>query len=68
MTIILASTLLVAPACAPDSSEVVTGGSPVAAGSESELLEVRAPLVGGGSVDLSEFSGRPLALWFWAPG
>jgi len=33
-----------------------------------ELIDFKAPLVGGGAIDLSTFSGRPIAFWFWAPG
>ena len=33
-----------------------------------EVLQLSAPLVGGGDLDLAGFAGRPLALWFWAPG
>lgn len=32
-----------------------------------DLLRLSAPLVGGGEVDLTEYAGRPLLLWFWAP-
>lgn len=39
------------------------------AGAVPELLQVTAPAVGGGGeVDLAAYAGRPLALWFWAPG
>ena len=24
--------------------------------------------VGGGSVDMVQYAGRPVVLWFWAPG
>ena len=30
-------------------------------------LQFDAPLVGGGRFDARQQSGRPLALWFWAP-
>lgn len=67
-------------ACAPDSTEVVAEEIRTDQSSDSgpvdidegepgnPLLAVEAPLVGGGSIELSVYSGRPLALWFWAPG
>lgn len=30
-------------------------------------LQFSAPLVGGGEIELGEFAGRPVLLWFWAP-
>jgi hypothetical protein len=32
-----------------------------------EILQVSAPLVGGGELDLAAYGDRPLLLWFWAP-
>ena len=32
-----------------------------------EALQFTAPLVGGGSLDFTQYSGRTVALWFWAP-
>jgi hypothetical protein len=30
-------------------------------------LDFAAPLVGGGELDLRQFAGTTVALWFWAP-
>ncbi len=30
-------------------------------------LQLTAPLVGGGEIELGELAGRPVLLWFWAP-
>ncbi|MGB8862346.1 MAG: hypothetical protein WCC60_24030 [Ilumatobacteraceae bacterium] len=30
-------------------------------------LQFAAPLVGGGSIDFTQYAGRTLVLWFWAP-
>jgi len=30
-------------------------------------LDFSAPLVGGGELDLRQFAGTTVALWFWAP-
>jgi hypothetical protein len=32
-----------------------------------EALRFRAPLVGGGEIDMSMLADRPVVLWFWAP-
>lgn len=32
-----------------------------------EALRFRAPLVGGGEIDMSTLADRPVVLWFWAP-
>ena len=32
-----------------------------------EALRFRAPLVGGGEIDMSTLAGKPVVLWFWAP-
>jgi hypothetical protein len=32
-----------------------------------EALRFRAPLVGGGEIDVSTLADRPVVLWFWAP-
>jgi len=30
-------------------------------------LQFSAPLVGGGTMDFTQFAGQTVALWFWAP-
>jgi hypothetical protein len=30
-------------------------------------LDLTAPAVGGGTVDLRDYAGSTVALWFWAP-
>ena len=32
-----------------------------------QLLDFRAPLVGGGTFDAAELAGTPTVFWFWAP-
>lgn len=32
-----------------------------------EALQFATPLVGGGSLDFSQYAGTTVALWFWAP-
>jgi hypothetical protein len=30
-------------------------------------LDFTAPLLGGGEIEMGQFAGRPVLLWFWAP-
>jgi len=32
-----------------------------------EALEFSAPLIGGGDIDMRDYAGSAVALWFWAP-
>ncbi|MEO8266752.1 MAG: hypothetical protein ABI706_14715 [Ilumatobacteraceae bacterium] len=32
-----------------------------------ESLAFSAPRVGGGTINLADFAGKPVLLWFWAP-
>jgi hypothetical protein len=78
----LTITLLICTACGSnaDSDESSVGAArPTAestpdstvATSERQIvpdaLRFRAPLVGGGEIDMSTLAGRPVVLWFWAP-
>jgi hypothetical protein len=47
----------------PSVSADTTGAAPAV----PAAFDVRAPLVGGGEIDLAERAGSPLVLWFWAP-
>jgi hypothetical protein len=78
---ILAATFLVAcggssePAAspAPVASAPVTapaGTEPSRTGGDAAVpaaLQLTAPLVGGGEIELGALAGRPVLLWFWAP-
>lgn len=50
------------PSTLPTLREPDATGAPV-----PEVLDVVAPVVGGGELDLAAFAGQPVALWFWAP-
>lgn len=52
-----------APEPAPDPAPEPTD-PPVAV---PAALQFSAPLVGGGEIEMGEFAGRPVLLWFWAP-
>jgi hypothetical protein len=75
---LLTIVLLVATACGSDSgadanppanSTLATAGEPseVPSPDVAEALRFRAPLVGGGEIDLSTLAGQPVVMWFWAP-
>lgn len=49
-------------ASTPESSIASSAG-----GEAPEALRLTAPLVGGGTIDLSQYAGTTVALWFWAP-
>lgn len=46
------------------TSTIVPTTAPVAV---PEALDFAAPLVTGGEIELGEYAGRPVLLWFWAP-
>jgi hypothetical protein len=39
----------------------------VVAAATPEALAFKAPLVGGGELNLADYAGKPVLLWFWAP-
>jgi hypothetical protein len=49
----------------PASSAAAAPGSVAAA--VPEALAFKAPLVGGGELNLADYAGKPVLLWFWAP-
>lgn len=60
-----------APATEAPATTAAPAGStvaPVAPVDIVEPLRVVAPLVTGGTADLSAFAARPTVFWFWAPG
>ncbi len=51
-------------------AESSTPSTPTDSASATEVpaaLDFSAPLVGGGEIEMGEFAGRPVLLWFWAP-
>lgn len=51
-----------APTAAP--ADVPSSDAPVAV---PAALDITAPLLGGGEIELGQYAGRPVLLWFWAP-
>jgi len=53
---------------APEPAAATAGASSTAVpGEVPELLDFRAPLVGGGQLDSAALAGTPVVYWFWAP-
>lgn len=67
---VIASVLVVLAACGSDSTATGPTDTSSAATEQgaSSVLDVTAPLVGGGELDLGQYAGAPVAFWFWAPG
>ncbi len=63
--------VLLLSACAQTDSDRKQGSrEPVQQGparAGAHLLDFRAPKLGGGHVAGSDFAGRDVAIWFWAP-
>ncbi len=47
----------------PTVAEAVSVTTPI-----PPILQITAPLIGGGEFDFGAYAGKPLAVWFWAPG
>jgi hypothetical protein len=54
------------PSAAPTTTNT-PAPSAGAGASVPQVLQLSAPRVGGGTVSLASYAGRPVALWFWAP-
>ncbi len=64
-------------ACGDDSVQSPAANAPVATSAASvapaaanavpDSLAFTAPRVGGGTIDLAQYAGTPVLLWFWAP-
>lgn len=59
--LIAAALALASSACGNDDA-----GGDVAA-TPADLLSFQAQTVAGGSVDVGDYAGSDLVLWFWAP-
>jgi hypothetical protein len=56
-----------APSVAPSAEQSVATDADAPVAVVPEALRFRAPLVGGGEIDMSTLAARPVVLWFWAP-
>ena len=55
------------PAAAAPAATAAAASAPAATAPSSDTLAFTAPLVGGGTIDLAQYAGTPVLLWFWAP-
>jgi ABC-type glycerol-3-phosphate transport system substrate-binding protein len=68
-----AISLLALSACGNDSVQSPAANpaatAPAASATQSapDTLAFTAPRVGGGTIDLAQYAGTPVLLWFWAP-
>jgi hypothetical protein len=53
------------PATAP--SVAATASVAQSAAAVPQALALSAPRVGGGTINLADYAGKPVLLWFWAP-
>ena len=58
------ATTVAPPATAAAGDSTDAAEAPVAV---PAALNFTAPLVGGGEIEMGQFAGRPVLLWFWAP-
>lgn len=70
MALLVASSGLAA--CAEDGSndagaDAAADAVVVPAEVGTGIHDVTAPVVGGGTISLTDYRDEPLALWFWAP-
>ncbi|MCE9623133.1 MAG: hypothetical protein K8R99_12385 [Actinomycetia bacterium] len=63
------STTATAPAAtpAPATAPAPLATSDAGNASAPAALQFSAPAVGGGAIDFTQFAGKPVVLWFWAP-
>ncbi len=54
------------PAAAPTPS-VASAVTVPGAASVADSLAFSAPRVGGGTINMADYAGKPVLLWFWAP-
>jgi hypothetical protein len=68
--------VLALSACGDDQLQSSAANAPAATSAASmasptpsvpDSLAFTAPRVGGGTIDLAQYAGTPVLLWFWAP-
>ncbi|MEO7369525.1 MAG: hypothetical protein ABI949_05935 [Ilumatobacteraceae bacterium] len=52
------------PTAAPPTT---SASNPTSLATVPQSLAFSAPRVGGGTIDLADYAGKPVLLWFWAP-
>lgn len=69
---LLMALALGAAACGSSDGDTAAAAAPVAesetpAAQEPSILELSAPAADGSTINLSDYAGQDLMLWFWAP-
>lgn len=59
---LIVAVAIAAAACGSSSSQ-----GPSAAAGDAEPFDGEFATLGGGTVDLADFEGQDVVLWFWAP-
>jgi hypothetical protein len=62
---VVVAAAVLAGSCGDDGT--ATGAAPRDAFDSAGVLTGSVPALGGGTVDLGEFAGADLVVWFWAP-
>ena len=66
----LVAAALALVACGGDSGSsdgATAAGGDVGAVTEAELLSFEGETIGGETVDIADYAGSDLVIWFWAP-
>lgn len=61
------STTPTSRSAAPAATASAAAATVAAATQAPAILQFKAPLVAGGELDGTTFTGKPVAFWFWAP-
>lgn len=61
------STTPTSRSAAPAATASAAAATVAAATQPPAILQFKAPLVAGGALDGTTFTGKPVAFWFWAP-
>ncbi len=56
-----------AATAAPADEPAEQSATDAPGGAVPAALDFSAPLVGGGEIEMGQYAGRPVLLWFWAP-
>ncbi|HEV8565275.1 MAG TPA: hypothetical protein VGR41_10185 [Actinomycetota bacterium] len=69
LAVALAVFAIAASACSQASSSAVAGppSTSTSPGGVAKVLDFTAPLLGGGTLRGSDYTGKDVAIWFWAP-
>jgi len=55
------------PLAAPSATAAASSAATPTLPAVPQSLAFSAPRVGGGTIDMAAYAGKPVILWFWAP-